>query len=128
MTVEAIWSPKGEDLVGYLEAFRFRAIHEFELQALIEKALKQTTVRFEREARLSSADRIDFLVHGATRIGIEVKVDGSVQAVTRQLHRYAQLDTIQELVLFTTRSKHRGIPRSFAGKPIHVIHAMNSFL
>lgn len=92
---------------------------EAELQAGIEKILKAAGIEFLREVRLSGKDRIDFQIG---RLGIEAKVDGSLSAVTRQLHRYAQLETIGELLLVTTRAIHLDAATILNGKKIEVYY------
>jgi hypothetical protein len=69
------------------------------------------------EVRLGSqADRIDLLAEfSEARIGIEVKIDGSAQAVRRQLERYAKTGRVDELILFTTKASHeRELNRNWA--------------
>lgn len=62
----------------------FSFADEDELQRGLAEVMPETA---QREVRLTPRDRIDFLVDG---IGIEVKLAGSISALTRQLHRYAQ--------------------------------------
>ena len=102
-----------------LAPLRCKARDELVLQDLIAEMLAREEIPFEREVRLSAHDRIDFLCES---IGVEVKVDGSLAEVTRQLHRYAQSDRVSELLLVTTRSRHKPMPPAFAGKPIRVLH------
>lgn len=92
---------------------------EAELHERIHRALDELGP-VEREVRLDAHDRIDFLT--ASGIGVEVKVDGSLSEVTRQLHRYAQHDRIRALVLATTKAKHIPVPRELSGKPVCVVH------
>jgi hypothetical protein len=96
------------------------------LQDAIAASFTEAKIRFEREAILSRGDRIDFVVFGAAgeEVGIEVKIDGSLAEVTRQLHRYAQHERLTSLILVTTRATHRGAPREFNGKTIHVLHLL----
>lgn len=61
------------------------------------------------------------------KIGIEIKVDGSVASVTRQLWRYAKRDEVDELILVTTRSKHREIVGPILGKELYVVHLLTFF-
>lgn len=98
---------------------------ELALQDAIAGVLSEHGFTFSREARLTTSDVIDFLVD---RAGLEVKVDGSLSDVTRQLHRYAQSDRVSELLLVTTRSKHRAMPASLSGKPVRVLHLLRGCL
>jgi hypothetical protein len=64
--------------------------------------------------------RIDVL---SGRVGIEVKVDGSVPAVIRQLAGYARSGRIDALVLVTSRAIHRRVPPVIGGIPVRVVVA-----
>jgi hypothetical protein len=127
------------DLDNLISSYQLCHTSEVLLQRAIEEVLTRNIGAVEREVRLSTADRPDFMVWlrteccGQTRcirgafckpgggergIAIEVKVDGSQSEVMRQLHRYAQHDKVIEILLVTTEPKHRGIPEQFNGKPI----------
>lgn len=108
-----------------LRGVRFHASGEASLQAAIADVFARHDIPFEREVALAAADRVDFLVGGD--LAVEVKVDGALSAVTRQLHRYAQHGGVRELVLVTTLLRHRGVPASLAGKPLSVIHIGSPF-
>lgn len=91
---------------------------EAQLQEQLAAALTSAGFDAKREVVLSDgSSRIDILVG---RIGIEVKVKGSLPDVRRQLSRYARTDELDELVLVTTRSAHHSIPAGIAGKPLHL--------
>lgn len=102
-----------------------RAPTEIALQSAIAATFEADGLSFEREVRLSDRDIIDFLVGG---VGVEVKIDGSLSAVTRQLHRYAQSDRVALLVLVTTRMRHRAVPRELNGKRVDVVHLIGGSL
>lgn len=80
--------------------------------------LQEEGIAFAREFIIDSKSRIDFLV-GA--VGLEVKVGGSLAAVTRQLFRYAQVEVIKELVLVSSRQFHNQLPAEMNGKPLRAI-------
>lgn len=61
-------------------------------------------------------------------IAIEVKVDGSLAALTRQLHRYAQHDEVAALVAVSPRARHTAIPREISGKPVRMVSLLGSAL
>jgi hypothetical protein len=109
-----------------LLAHRFRLTRELDLQLGIAEVLSRVGVAFEREVRLGDAGTIDFLAAGG--LGIEVKIDGSLADVTRQVHRYAQRPEIVSLMLVTTMMRHRALPASFADKPIRVVHLIGGAL
>ena len=54
-------------------------------------------------------------------IGIEVKVDGSLMEVNRQLQMYAKHEAIKGILLVTSRGKHNHVERELAGTPIRVL-------
>lgn len=72
-----------------------------------------------REVRLGPTDRIDFLLPGG--VGVEVKVDGSLLALTRQVHRYAQRVEISALLIVTSRRRLAALPDEMNGKPVRVV-------
>jgi hypothetical protein len=72
-----------------------------------------------REVRFGAADRIDFLLPGG--IGIEVKIDGSLSALTRQVHRYAQRDEITALIVVTNRHRLTRLPETINSKPVRAV-------
>lgn len=114
-----------ELVVGLLQRTRIISSAERDVHEVLARVFADGGVSFAREVALSKTDRIDFLIEGV--VGVEVKVDGSLSSVTRQLHRYAQHERIRELVLVTTLMRHRALPTSFGGKPIHVVHIGSPF-
>lgn len=103
-------------LLDRLAGLRLVVETERETQAAIAEKLEWSGVAFEREARLSLKDRVDFLVG---TIGIEVKVGGQKRAILRQLERYATHEAIEMLVLVTNVAM--GLPSRIGGKPLHVV-------
>lgn len=104
---------------GVLTSTRLTYHDEESLQAAIHDALEQNGLPAVREVKLpGSLGRID-LMCGA--VGIEVKIDGQVNAVTRQLMRYSHAPEIEELILVTTRAKHRDVPEQLNGKPVYLV-------
>lgn len=106
-------------LAEELGRFRFDESSEARLQDGLEAVLRERGVPFVREARLSDADRIDFITDDG--VGIEVKVGGSSASVVRQLHRYAGLEEVAALVLVTTKRRHQ-VPPQLARKPVRVVY------
>lgn len=96
----------------------FSVAAESGVQAGIAEVLRDAGIPFAREVALGDGDRIDFL---CDRLGIEVKVDGSISEVTRQLWRYAQRPEIDALMLVTVRAKHIGLPREINGKSVRIV-------
>jgi len=116
-----------EHLAAAIEGYRFDTSSELDLCDGIERALGELrlqTVPVRREVRLGS-DRLDFMIGS---IGIEVKVDGSLSALTRQVHRYLARDEVHALLIVTTRSTHMNMPAEMNGKPLRVLHLIRSAL
>jgi hypothetical protein len=111
-----------EEICAVLRGVQFHFSYEKELQDGIAQRLTAIGIAFLREVILSRGDRIDFLVD---RIGIEVKVDGSLSQVVRQLWRYAQRPEISALILVTSRAKHDPIPPLINGKSVFCVHLLS---
>ena len=101
----------------------YRFVSEFDLQNQIESALLEHGHKFVRECALDlkRRDRIDFYVP-AMSLGIGVKIADSIEDVARQLGRYAKHESIQALLLLTSRGIHRALPRTINRKPLEVVH------
>lgn len=87
-----------------LTGYSFNFVDEKELQEAIAQIFAGENIPFEREVAITDKDRIDFMVGP---IGIEIKIAFSFSEVVRQLHRYAQHDSISELILVTMKSQHQ---------------------
>lgn len=112
------------EIVRLLRAQRYRFADERGLQDGIAVVLAGAGRPFVREARLGEAGVVDFLVGAAPAVGVEVKVQGGLAAVTRQLFGYAGRPEVDALVLVTPRAAHRRLPPTLAGKPVHVCHLL----
>ena len=104
-----------DDLAKLFMRHRYAYANEAELQERLAELLRQHDVAFDREFRLSAADRPDFMV-GST--AIEVKIKGTINEVLTQLHRYAQHASIDAIVLVTSKARHRKMPAQLNGKPL----------
>lgn len=111
-----------EQLAKLLSGYSLVAAGEKRLQDTIEAVLVRESLDYKREFSFSRKDRIDFLLE---HIGLEVKVDSSPAAVLRQLFRYSEQEAVGELLLVTTRSKHRNLPTEMNGKPVRVLYLHN---
>lgn len=101
-----------------LGSYRYTHTNERDLQDGIAQVLALRGIRFEREVRLSDEDRPDFMIGG---IAVEVKVDGSLSAVTRQVHRYAQQKAVRAVLVVTSLSRLGNLPATVNGKPVAVL-------
>ena len=98
-------------------AFTYR--DEDQLQEGLAAHLAGAGFTVEREVRLSAADRLDLLVG---RCVVEVKIKGTADRLLAQLRRYAASDSVDELLVVTTRRAHRSLPSSVGGKRCVVHH------
>lgn len=111
-------------LLEAVRSTRFHYVSEDDLQRGMAELLTSLGISYEREYRLDAQSRIDFLVDGA--LGIEVKIDGSASDLGYQVLRYLQNDAIKGLVVISTRSSHRDLPKTLEGKPIWVVYLFTS--
>jgi hypothetical protein len=107
----------GAELAAVISSYRHHFHTEVMLHASIETLLNRLDIGHRREVRLNDKDRPDFMVG---RIAIEVKIKGSKSEVITQLHRYAQCEQVDGLVLVTNCARHLGMPATLNGKPLHV--------
>lgn len=105
-----------EQIAAAIRNNRIHCKDEYGLQNEVFKLLGAISPDVRREVSTEKG-RIDFVLEG---IAIELKVDGSVNEVMRQLKRYAELPWVVEIFLISTRSKHRAMPATINGKPLRV--------
>ncbi len=104
------------DLRTLLAAYRYSWTNEDDLQRGVAAVLDQAGIEYERERHISSGSRPDFLVEATA---IEVKVKCSQSDVLRQLHRYAEHDAVEAVLLLTPSLRLR-VPPTLCGKPAAV--------
>lgn len=92
---------RAEQIVSVLRMYRIPLYPEVECQNAVGSILKEHSINFEKEFKLSVKSRIDFLCEGG--VGIEIKVGGRTSDVFRQLKRYEAEPQIQELILITRK-------------------------
>lgn len=112
-----------DEIIGLLASYRFDTACEATLQEQIGQVLRDSGAEYRREVRLSSHDRIDFLLDG---IGVEVKIKGSAKAIFRQCQRYCACDQVKAIILVTGRSM--GLPETIEGKPCYYHNLGQSWL
>ena len=113
-------------LANELRQVHFRYHHEDELQRGIAEVLTRLAVPFEREVDISPRDRLDFLTRDG--ICIEVKVTGTLSALTRQVFRYTVSDRVAGVLVVTNRSAHAGLASRLNDKPVVVVHLLTGIL
>jgi len=114
-------------LADALRSHRFSYSSEDELQRGIGEVLARDRFHFEREFRLTEKDRPDFMVWaGENRarpsVAVEVKIGGTLPQVTRQLHRYAQHEKVDAMLLVTSRFRLSGLPERINDKALRVFN------
>jgi hypothetical protein len=107
----------------YLGDFRYNLTDEYTIQAGIERVLRDAELDFEREKHLAIRDRLDFFVGG---VAIEVKRQGSVGDLLRQLSRYAEYGVVRELLVVTARAQLSDLPSELGGKPLECLVLLRS--
>lgn len=116
---------KAEDIKKLLAPKNYDISSERLVQDRVEEIFLSEGLLYIREAELSHGDRVDFLVG---TVGVEVKLQAPVTALMRQLHRYAQSDRVEELLLVTTNPRLSLIPKKFNNKPITVLVLITALL
>lgn len=104
-----------ERIATHLKRARYRFSTEVILQASIAGVLDVGGFVFEREARLSDQERVDFMIGD---VAVEVKIKGAFIAVVEQLGRYAAVERVGAVLLVTTRRQLLGVPSTLHGKPV----------
>lgn len=120
MTVdEADVATQVDALTSLLLRHRIASGCEKIMQEAIHQIFQKENLRVQKEFRLSGSERVDFYYCG---IAVELKIGGSLSAVTRQVMRYAALENVKAVILVTTRMIHCNLPSRMAEKPITVVH------
>lgn len=96
---------------------------ENSLQRAVAARLSSAKIEASRETPLRGVRcRPDFMVGG---IVVELKVKGGLGAVTSQLHRYAEHEDVEAVILVTTLLRHTDQPDEMCGKPVRCIYIGN---
>lgn len=96
-----------DDVAKHLRSYRFRWHNEASLQKAVHLALKSGPWKVEREHRLSASDRVDFHLTSANglRLAVELKVQGDMESVQRQVARYAASTKVDGVLLVSTSNR-----------------------
>lgn len=89
-----------QDLYNLLRKCKFKFNDEKTTQAQIEQVLISSGVCFEREKKLNEKDIPDFMVGN---IAIEVKIGGSKSSIYNQCKRYLLNDSVNTVLLLTSK-------------------------
>lgn len=107
-------------LLETLSSYRYRVNSEYMMHNAVAQVLKENHIHYEREYPLTSSSRVEFFLP-EDGVVIECKIEGGFSPVLRQVQRYAMVEEVNEIILLTTRSTHRGIPSEISGVMVHVI-------
>jgi len=114
-------------LVDTLGKYNFNYTNEAELQQGLICVFQTLDEPFETEHRLSKEDRIDFYFP-YMKVGVEAKIDHPLSALTRQLMRYVQHNSIDGLLLVSGKVRLTNLPESMNGKPVRSYSLIASLL
>lgn len=114
-----------EQLSSLLAGFRYRFTDERDLQDGIERVLRSSGSPYRREPVLSAPDRPDFLVDD---IAIEIKIQGSLSQLLRQVSRYATHDEVHGILVVGTPVWLVQVPGEIVGKPMASLRLLGSLL
>lgn len=106
------------ELARLIGRYRFNYATEDALQEGLAVMLTGQGYEVEREVRIVGRRRIDLLTGD---VGIEVKIDGRVADVRRQLARYARSERVGSLLLVTNRVRHVSLNGIYNHKPLLVV-------
>lgn len=112
-----------QDVIKILSSYRFPLTIEKETQLAIERKLVENGVQYIREHKLDDKNIPDFFIDG---IVIEVKIKGNAKQIYKQCERYAQFDSVKEILLVTNRSM--GFPYEINNKPAYYINLGKAWL
>lgn len=116
-----------EHLIVALKKYRFNYTNERDLQDGIQQVFETLDEPFEREYVLSKADRLDFYWPNQ-KVGVEVKIDHALSALTRQIHRYVQHEDIRGVLVVTGKLRLNAIPTEINKKPVYLHSLATSLL
>ena len=121
MTITAPWV--AAVLVQAFGRDRIVLNDEFALHNEIAARLRRQGIAFQREVRMGTRKRPDFMVGD---VAVEVKVQGGRLHVLRQLKRYADDPRVGGVVLVTTRPL--GLLNTLGGKPLVSVELWKNLL
>lgn len=110
-------------VVAVLKRARLATGREDDTQVDVARALTAADIAFQREHRLTNADRLDFWLDGLV---IEVKLRGSKAAIFRQLERYARHPDVRAILLVTGTAM--GLPPEIEGRPAYYLSVGSTWL
>lgn len=113
-----------DDVAKHLRSYRFRWHNETSLQKAVHLALQSGPWKVDREHRLSESDRVDFHLTSADglRLAVELKVQGDMESVQRQVARYAASTKVDGVLLVSTSNRlAMGLADTASDKPVRSV-------
>lgn len=106
--LESETNTRVERVLAALRTMRVARVNdEYELQERIKQCLTEHNITYEKEYRLGSRSRVDFLAHGGIAIEVKRGLTKPNQAkVWAQITRYAQCDAVRAIILVVDRNLH----------------------
>lgn len=98
--------------------------NEKELQAQLGQLLSSVFDKVDREQKLASSCKIDFMVDDDTGIEVKIKTKYSASQIYDQCERYCQTGKLKRLILITSRSL--GFPKELNGVDCYYISLTRS--
>lgn len=112
------------DLVRLIGRARLTLSNEAAAQDDLEAFFVEHGVAFEREFRLTAADRPDFMVEG---VAVELKANrANATQIIGQLARYAAHPDVKAVVLLSNRAV--ALPKEIEGKPAFFVSMGRAWL
>lgn len=113
-------------VIDALKGWTVTTRKETELHRAVDTMLRPTKLAFKAEVEILAGSRVDFAIElpeTKRTLALECKVQGSTGTLTRQLVRYAGVDTVAGVMLITTRRRHLSImPAWVCSKPFRSIY------
>lgn len=113
-----------DGVAKHLRSYRFHWHNEVTLQRAVHKALREGSWKVVREHRLSPSDRVDFYLtsEDGLRLAVELKVQGDMEDVQRQVARYAASPTVDGVLLVSTSNRlATGLAETASDKPVRAV-------
>lgn len=94
------------------------------MQREVAAALDAAGLSFREQVQLTPQDRPDFMVGSSA---VELKIDGALVALIRQLHRYAQHQDVASIVVVSSKLRLADLPPTINNKPVAAVWVARGF-
>lgn len=109
-----------DELGILISSHNYRYSNEKDLQMALEALFKKHNVTFKREVHLSPKDIIDFVVEiESHKVGLEIKIDGTQNALLRQLNRYISYEELTAVFVVGSPFWINSLPGELSQKTIY---------